>query len=202
MATGAGYIQYLLRLLFLQEAIASVYTDASDPDGFFAGYIQGVDARHYLMAEINPWGRMDGWRVRRVQDIVQILAGEDYEARLSVLLKHHGEQPKPLMPVAEQEDADILYLALQKCMEDGRMISIINGEDILTGRVVQVDQLRTKIRGLNFFGVPEAEDTQFLLRDIEMLSIDSGEERMYEELETMGMTQLRLLGKDERGQDE
>ena len=78
-----GYMVYLLRILAAQGALASVYTDPDDPEGFSAGFVEAVDGQHVLMCDLSPWGQIDGWRVRRNQDVIQVLAGEEYEQRLA-----------------------------------------------------------------------------------------------------------------------
>ena len=55
MATN-GYMVYLLRILAAQGALASIYTDPNDPDGFCAGFVEAVDANHVLMCDLTPWG--------------------------------------------------------------------------------------------------------------------------------------------------
>ena len=59
-----GYMVYLLRILAAQGALASVYTDPEDPEGFSAGFVEAVDGQHVLMCDLSPWGQIDGWRVR------------------------------------------------------------------------------------------------------------------------------------------
>ena len=51
-----GYMVYLLRILAAQGALASVYTDPEDPEGFSAGFVEAVDGQHVLMCDLSPWG--------------------------------------------------------------------------------------------------------------------------------------------------
>ena len=91
MAIPNGYMVYLLRILAAQGALASIYTDPNDPDGFCAGFVEAVDQQHVLMCDLTPWGQIDGWRVRRNSDVIQVLSGEEYEQRLGMLMAHHRE---------------------------------------------------------------------------------------------------------------
>ena len=61
-----GYMVYLLRILAAQGALASVYTDPDDPEGFSAGFVEAVDGLHTLMCDLTPWGQIDGWRKEKV----------------------------------------------------------------------------------------------------------------------------------------
>ena len=67
-----GYMVYLLRILAAQGALASVYTDPDDPEGFSAGFVEAVDGQHVLMCDLSPWGQIDGWRVRRKYWLVSL----------------------------------------------------------------------------------------------------------------------------------
>ena len=87
-----GYMVYLLRILAAQGALASIYTDPTDPDGFCAGFVEAVDGKHVLMCDLTPWGKIDGWRVRRNSDVIQVLSGEEYEQRLAMLMAYHKER--------------------------------------------------------------------------------------------------------------
>jgi hypothetical protein len=202
MASGNGYIQYLLHLVAAQGALASIYTDPGDPDGFFAGFLESVGPRHFLMAEVTPWGRLDGWRVRRTQDAFQILLGEEYEARLQILMKHYGEKHEALFAVPPPDEEDILFAVLEKCRRENRVISLVVGDDMITGRVTEVNQLRLKLAALSFLGA-DAGMEQLTLREIDMVSIDSQEERMYETLEQLsGVPKLRVLRERAPGREE
>ena len=113
-----GYMVYLLRILAAQGALASVYTDPEDPEGFSAGFVEAVDGQHVLMCDLSPWGQIDGWRVRRNQDVIQVLAGEEYEQRLAMLLAYHKQHHRCFFTEAPAEDTDLLGRA-QKAGVDG-----------------------------------------------------------------------------------
>lgn len=196
MAAGNGYMQYLLALVASQGAIVSVYMDPNDPEGFFSGFLEGVGPRHFLMADVTPWGRLEGWRVLRTTSAIQMLLGEDYEQRLSLLLAHHGDVHTPFFEAPLSDEDDILYRVLEKCRKEDRLISIVVGEDMITGRVSEVNELRMKMNALSFFGA-DAGVEQLTLREIDMVCIGTAEEKMYETLERMSSgAQLRILRRE------
>ena len=129
-----GYMVYLLRILAAQGALASVYTDPDDPEGFSAGFVEAVDGQHVLMCDLSPWGQIDGWRVRRNQDVIQVLAGEEYEQRLAMLLAYHKQHHRCFFTEAPAEDTDLLLSVLIACKERGEIVSVIMGDDMITGR--------------------------------------------------------------------
>lgn len=196
MAMNNGYIVYLLRILATQGALASVYTDERDPESFSAGFVEAVDGQHVLMCDLTPWGQIDGWRVRRNQDVLSVLYGEEYEQRLAMLLLHHRQHHRPFFTEAPEEDTDLLLSVLLACRERGRIVSVIMGDEMVTGRVVEANGLRMKLRLLDFFG-REAEEETITLREIEILEIDTQEEKMYAVLEELERQRMTLLPPEE-----
>ena len=190
-----GYVIYLLRVLAAQGALASVYTDPNDPEGFCAGFVEAVDGAHVLMCDLTPWGQVDGWRVRRNQDVLSVLYGEEYEQRLAMLMVHRREHHRPFFTDAPAEDTDLLLSVLLACKEKNDIVSVIMGEEMVTGRVLEANGLRMKLKLLDFFG-REAEEETITLREIEILEIDTQEERMYGVLEEIERQRMTLLPPD------
>ena len=191
-----GYMTYLLRILAAQGAMASVYTDPEDPEGFSAGFVEAVDGQHVLMCDLTPWGQIDGWRVRRNADVLQVLYGEEYEQRLGMLLAHNRQHHRPFFTELPAEDTDLLLSVLLTCRERRAIVSIIIGEDMITGRVLEANGLRMKLRVLDFFG-REAEEETITLREIEILEIGTQEEQMYAALEEMERERVTLLPRED-----
>lgn len=199
MATN-GYMVYLLRILAAQGALASLYTDPNDPDGFCAGFVEAVDANHVLMCDLTPWGQIEGWRVRRNSDVIQVLSGEEYEQRLAMLMAYHKERHRSFFVDYPAEDTDLLLSVLLECKARRSIVSVIIGSEMMTGRVLEANGLRAKFRLLDFFG-REAEEETVTLREIEILEIDTPEEKMYGILEQMDAQRMTLLQPQDK-QDE
>lgn len=191
-----GYMVYLLRILAAQGALASVYTDPNDPEGFSAGFVEAVDGQHVLMCDLTPWGQVDGWRVRRNADVIQVLSGEEYEQRLAMLMAYHHERHRCFFTEAPAEDTDLLLSVLLACREKREIVSVIIGEEMITGRVLEANGLRVKLRLLDFFG-REAEEETVTLREIEILEIGTQEEQMYAVLEELERQRMTLLPPEE-----
>jgi len=196
-----GYMLYRLRILAAQGALASIYTDPSDPDGFCAGFVEAVDGKHVLMCDLTPWGQIDGWRVRRNSDVIQVLYGEEYEQRLAMLMTHHKQRHRSFFTDYPAEDTDLMLSVLLECRERNEIVSVIMGNEMITGRVVEANGLRVKIRLLDFFG-REAEEETITLREIEILEIDTQEEKMYGILEEMERQRMTLLPGQEAADEE
>ncbi len=191
-----GYMLYLLRILAAQGALASVYTEPDDPEGFCAGFVEAVDAQHVLMCDLTPWGQIDGWRVRRNSDVIQVLAGEEYEQRMGMLMAYHKQRHSFFFTEPPHENTDLLLSVLLACKEKGEIVSVIMGPEMVTGRVLEANGLRLKLRLLDFFG-REAEAETITLREIEILEIATQEEKMYEVLEELERQRMTLLPPEE-----
>ena len=192
-----GYMIYLLRILAAQGALASLYTDPNDPEGFSAGFVEAVDGAHVLSCDLTPWGQIDGWRVRRNSDVLQVLAGEEYEQRLGMLLAYHKQRHRCFLTEEPAEDTDLLLSVLLACKAREQIVSIIIGNEMITGRVREANGLRVKIRLIDFFGRPAEEET-VTLREIEILEIDTQEEKMYAALEDLERQRMTLLPSEDK----
>ncbi len=192
-----AYMVYLLRILAAQGALASLYTDPNDPEGFCAGFVEAVDGAHVLSCDLTPWGQIDGWRVRRNSDILQVLAGEEYEQRLGMLMAHHKQRHRCFFTEEPAEDTDLLLSVLLACKGRGQIVSIIIGNEMITGRVSEANGLRVKLRLIDFWG-REAEEETITLREIEILEIDTQEEKMYAVLEELERQRMTLLPSEDK----
>ena len=197
MANSNGYMIYLLRILAAQGALASLYTDPDDPEGFSAGFVEAVDATHVLMCDLTPWGQIDGWRVRRNSDVIQVLSGEEYEQRLAMLMSYHKQRHRPFFTDYPEEDTDLLLSVLLACKSREAIVSVVIGSEMITGRVLEANGLRARIRVLDFFGRP-AEEEVVTLREIEILEIGTQEESMYAVLEEMERQRMTLLPPEDK----
>ena len=192
-----AYMVYLLRILAAQGALASLYTDPNDPEGFCAGFVEAVDGAHVLSCDLTPWGQIDGWRVRRNSDILQVLAGEEYEQRLGLLMAHHKQKHRCFFTEEPAEDTDLLLSVLLACKAREQIVSIIIGNEMITGRVSEANGLRVKLRLIDFWGRAAEEET-ITLREIEILEIDTQEEKMYAALEELERQRMTLLPPEDK----
>ena len=175
-----GYIVYLLRMIAEQGAVCSLYCDPNDPENYQGAFIEQVNARHLLIAAITPWGKLDGWWVRRTGDILQVLCGEEQEMRLNFLMRYHHQEQTSLLDPAPAEETDWMRAVLEHALREQMLVSLFTATETFTAEPVQVDDLRVTVRVLDLLGQPGPDEEVFPLRDIEALSIGTEEERMYD----------------------
>jgi len=176
------YYAYLLRQIMECNKIVSIYADQQHPDEFLVGYLEKVDAQHYLLCEFTPWGEVDAYRVRRMQDVSSILYGEEYEERIALMLKLRGRKIRRILPKDCQCEDGVLVTVLQHCRERREIVTLIAGQDLYCGRVKECNGLYVTMELFDFFGRVEGNET-FELRSIEILQLRSGEEEMFRCLE-------------------
>ena len=82
-----------------------------------------------------------------------------------MLLAYHKQHHCCFFTEAPAEDTDLLLSVLIACKELGEIVSVIMGDDMITGRVLEANGLRLKLRLLDFFG-REAEEETVTLREI------------------------------------
>lgn len=177
--TNHGYTAYLLRNLMEGRQLASLFTDPQNPDNFCVGYVEAVNARQVALRSISPQGKFDGFMVKRIADVFQVLSGEEFEQRLLWLLSLNGETDQPLLN--EHVEGDLFKAALQAAHERGMAVSLWRGmeEEGLTGTIAAVDDLRLTLNRMDFWG-RDAGEQVVALKDISLLEIDTPEERMYQ----------------------
>lgn len=180
----AKYSYYQLRTAMQQQLVASLYTEPDDADAFISGIVEAVTKRHVLLWTITPWGQTDGWCVRRTEDVQQVFIGDDTEIRLQMLLDMGHVAHKPLLSTALDAEDDILRNVMQWALQQKELISIVTAEDMYTGVIISLNDLRVTMDLLDFFGKPDGE-RQFPLRDILIALIDTQEEKMYKRMQEM-----------------
>ena len=91
-----GYWALVMRALMETGDIASVYTQLENPDNFYIGYIAHMSARHFAMRVMDIDGAHDGWLIGRNSDVMQVVAGDDYEVRMKWLETLLGRMRPPI----------------------------------------------------------------------------------------------------------
>lgn len=179
MNNAVGYIAYQLKELMRDRAVASLFTDPNNPDDFIAGFVQAVGSRTTLVNSITPYGMMDGYFGIRLSAILEVQFDSVYAQRLGLLMQMNDQAPAPL-PVREEEDA-LVYLLGLSCKR-GAAVTIWTASETYAGFATQVNDLYVGLEPVDFMGRRCPEMT-FRLTDIEMVSLGSEEEKMYERLE-------------------
>lgn len=182
MTRNIGYIGYQLKEMVKQGAIASVFTDPHNPDDFIAGYVRAINQRSTLIQSTSPFGRYDGFFAIRLSCILEVSMDAQYVERLERMMRIN-EQDEPAFPDAQLDwlEADHIGQLLRHAALYHRVVTAWTSEEAYTGFIVAADDLRCTMELLDFMG-ERISPLSINLTDIELCSIDSEEERMYEKL--------------------
>lgn len=178
MNNAIGYISYQLKELMKDRSIGMVFTDPNNPNDFIAGYVHGVTARTALIAPIT-YGHEDGFFGIRLAAVIEVQYDSLYAERLELLLRLNGEAAPP---IPETADDDMIVWLLKWAGGQHRAVTLWTASETYIGFVVQVNDLYMTLQPVDFMGERCAEMT-FRLTDIEIASVGSEEERMYEQLD-------------------
>lgn len=179
MNNATKYAAYQLRNLMNEGLIASIFTDPNNPDDFIAGYVLAVNQRTTLVHSLTPFGKPDGFFAIRLNAILEIQHDSAYAERLSLLLRLTG-QNHPL-PQVRDEDDGLVYL-LGMASRQGKAVTLWTASESYSGFVTQVNDLFLQMEPVDFLG-RRCAPMSFRVADIEMVSLGSEEERMFELLE-------------------
>ncbi|MDO4547059.1 MAG: hypothetical protein Q4D04_03075 [Clostridia bacterium] len=179
MSSAGGYIVYQLKELMRENLIALIYTDPDNPDDFIAGYIRNVNARTLLLASITPFGQPDGFYAIRISTVLDVLYDNVYAERLALLMELSGTSARNM---SIREDQDALEALLSMCAENGRAVTVWTATECYSGYVAHVNDLFLELEPVDFMGRRCIAMT-FRLIDLDMVSVFSDEEVMYERLD-------------------
>ena len=196
-----NYYAYLLRDLMERNQIVSVYSDAEHPEDFVVGRIEQVDSEHFLMCEFMPWGEIEGYRVRRIQDVFSVLYGEEYEERIRLMRTLSERRIRRVLPQDCSLEGGLLQAVLRVCQETQEIITLEMGMEAFSGRVKEFNGLYLTMDLLDYFGNRDEEEV-FELRDIGVVQLRSGEEWMYRRLEKWQASEAAAQEKAEEKADE
>lgn len=173
-----GFSLYQLRLLQEMNILTSLFIDPQNPDDFIAGFIEAVNTRQVMIRSVSPFGRYDGFMAVRLMDIDLILGEDDYSMRLTRLLKARGERPTEEIGVHEGED--LVHAICRKAQETDSVATLWLHDDAEhAGRVLELNDMRVTIGELDYFG-RDPHPLTLTIREIEMASVGSEDDKMYQ----------------------
>ena len=179
MATpNDGFSMYQLRVFKEMGVLTSLFIDPRNPDDFIAGFVEAVSQRQVMIRSVSPFGRFDGFIVTRLSDIDLILGEDDYAVRLARLLRARGETPADEMSVSEGED--LVHALCRQAMAENSVVTLwLNDEIEHVGRVIELNDMRVTIGELDYFG-RDPKPATFTLREVEMASLGSEDDKLYQ----------------------
>ena len=179
MNNTSGYIGYQLKELLKGNLIGSVFTDPNNPEDFIAGYVQSVGAKSTLVASITPYGQPDGFFGVKLPAVLEVQYDNAYAERLQLLMRLNNVRIGRMEIMPEEDAVSRLFML---SLTTGCAVTLWTATESYPGFVTQLNDLFVEIQTVDFMG-ERCPPMSFRLIDIEMVSIGSEEERMYEKLD-------------------
>lgn len=67
--------------------LIAVYSDKNDTEKFAAGFFIGKDDENIVLAHISPYGKYDGYLIKRIEDVFSVEYDNDYCNKLESLYR-------------------------------------------------------------------------------------------------------------------
>jgi hypothetical protein len=164
----------LLNEAMNEKRFVSVSTDKDNTDRFTVGFILNIDEETILLNSINPDGYDDGLILININDVYLIEYDDLYLKQLRFIHENSIELSKKAtinLP-SINENEDIFYKMLDKCQEEGILISINLSYGIgLTGVIKKIDSEFVILQSINESGQEDGV-TCFKISDIIRIFID------------------------------
>jgi hypothetical protein len=170
-------------------ALIGVFSDASDPGAFAAGFVEAVSKEHVVLRQLSPQGRYDGFHLIALQDIFRVDGAGRYLERLKFLSTAREERTARLFKSRLDEDANLVVEMLMAVQNSDLLVtvSVLDGDDV-SGAVKNIGNETATLTRLDHFGVSDYEAVVHLEAISSLLCDD-------EELQT-----LRLLRQHQQNQ--
>ena len=178
MNNATKYAAYQLRNLMNEGLIASIFTDPNNPDDFIAGYVLAVNQRTTLVHSLTPSASPTVF-CYRLNAILEIQHDSAYANGCPCCCRLTGQNHP--MPQVRDEDDSLVYL-LGMASRQGKAVTLWNASESFSGFVTHVNDLFLQMEPVDFLG-RRCAPMSFRVADIEMVSLGSEEERMFELLE-------------------
>lgn len=139
-------------------ALIGVFTDASDPGAFSAGWVEALSKDNAVLRHLSPHGRYDGFYLVATQDIFRVDSAGRYLERLRFLSTAREERTPRLFKMPLDEDANLVAEMLLAAQSSELLVqvSILDGDDV-SGAVKNVGNDTATITRLDQFGVSDYE---------------------------------------------
>ncbi len=155
-----------------------MYFYSGENDKFCCGKVVSLDDYYFTFVSFDPYGRYDGYFVRRINDLCRINANSKYINSIIALIDNEFVEHIKF-DVYEATIPQVLRLSIDN--KKAVSIEITDSDSLIIGIVSSVEDNKICINTLNEYGEPDGVSTVYL-EDIISVSYDSLDERKIERL--------------------
>ncbi len=164
---------------YLQDSsLIEMYFYSGENNKFCCGKVVSLDEYYFTFVSFDPYGRYDGYFVRRINDLCRINANSKYINSLINLIDNDFVEH-----IKFDSYNEIIPRILHLSIDNGKAVSIeiADSDSLIIGIVSSVEDEKICINNLNEYGEPDGISIVFL-EDIISVSYDSLDERKIERL--------------------
>jgi hypothetical protein len=140
--------------------IVSIHYTPQDYEDVYCGLVDCIRDGEFRLKIYRRYGRPDGWFAMRLDDIIIVDIGGEFELRLSYLIAHKPSPPLGLsLPTVR--NGSVLYSTLRQA-KDANMVVKVNltgGQYSVGGIVHAVDSHELAISSFNTYGMGTGIET-------------------------------------------
>lgn len=134
---------------YKNKKLIGIYTDSNNPDSFSVGYILNVDELSYILYEISPYGKFDGYSCNLIEDIIKLEEDSIYLNNIKKLISYYNIE---INYISIDESSAIIFGFLEFIQSTKKICSILscnsNVFDIV-GFVKRINQNSVEISLVN-----------------------------------------------------
>ena len=170
-----------------RNRLVSVHTNPENLDRCRVGFVDAVTATHVRLRAVMATGRILGYAVRRLEDVVQVEIDSPYLQRVEALASCNGDIfEKVIVPAggenaedkAEDRNRDLIRELIGIARDHGCVARLLRfSADCITGWISATTDLHATIEPIDMFG-KAAATVSVPWRDVESVDFETEEEQI------------------------
>ncbi len=167
----------LLNQLINTKQLVEIHFYSSSSNCFSCGIIVALDNDFFAFLSFDPYGRYDGFDIRKLSDLCRITTDSKYLKSLELLIE---EDPPAFLEINGES---IINNCINNSLKSKRIISLQTDDSdaLMMGYVSLINGLDIKLHVVDEYGYDDG-DCIFNINSISSISYDSLDERKVEKL--------------------
>jgi hypothetical protein len=134
---------------YKNKKLIGIYTDNINPDSFSVGYILHIDELSYILYEVSPYGKFDGYSCNLIEDIIKLEEDSIYLNNIKKLISYYNIEVNDILI---DESKPIIFGFLDFIKSTKKICSILSyNSDVfdIVGFVKKTNQNSVEISRVN-----------------------------------------------------
>ena len=160
---------------YKNKKLIGIYTDSINPNSFSVGYILHIDELSYILYEVSPYGKFNGYSCNLIEDIIKIEEDSIYLNNINKLFSYYNAEVNDILI---DESRPIIFGFLDYINSTKKICSILScNSDVydIVGFVKKTNQNSVEISQVNENSFRDGL-IEINLDNIERIVFDSNDE--------------------------